>query len=43
MISSFIAHGLTESDLVADSVMQILVGGETTAIGLQATFLFIHY
>jgi cytochrome P450 len=41
MLSSFIAHGLTESDLVAESVMQILAGGETTATGLRATLLFI--
>jgi cytochrome P450 len=41
MLSSFIAHGPTESDLVAESVMQILAGGETTATGLRATFLFI--
>jgi hypothetical protein len=34
MLSSFIAHGLTESDLVAESVMQIPAGGETTATGL---------
>jgi cytochrome P450 len=41
MLSSFIAHGLTESDLVAESVMQILAGGETTATGLRATLLYI--
>lgn len=41
MLSSFIAHGLTESDLVAESVMQILAGGETTATALRATFLFV--
>jgi len=41
MLSSFIAHGLTEHDLVAESVMQILAGGETTATGLRATFLHI--
>jgi len=41
MLSSFIVHGLTEQDLVAESVMQILAGGETTATGLRATFLHI--
>jgi cytochrome P450 len=41
MLSSFIAHGLTESDLVAESVMQILAGRETVATGLRATLLFI--
>jgi len=41
MLSSFIAHGLTETDLIAESVMQILAGGETTATGLRATFLHI--
>ncbi|PMD37965.1 cytochrome P450 [Hyaloscypha variabilis F] len=41
MISSFIAHGLTETDLVAESVMQILAGGETPATGFRSTLLFI--
>ncbi|KAE9368277.1 cytochrome P450 monooxygenase [Stipitochalara longipes BDJ] len=41
MLSSFIAHGLTESDLVVESVMQIIAGGETPATGLRATLLFI--
>lgn len=39
MLSSFIAHGLTESDLVTESVMQILAGAETTATALRATLL----
>jgi cytochrome P450 len=39
MLSSFISHGLTESDLVTESVMQILAGAETTATALRATLL----
>lgn len=41
MLSSFISHGLTESDLVAESVMQILAGAETTATALRATLLHV--
>jgi cytochrome P450 len=41
MLSSFIAHGLTESDLVTESVMQILAGAETTATAMRATILHI--
>jgi len=41
MLSSFIAHGLTESDLVAESVIQILAGAETTANAMRATLLHI--
>jgi len=41
MLSSFIAHGLTEPDLVAESVMQILAGGETPATALRASLLFV--
>jgi cytochrome P450 len=39
MLSSFISHGLTESDLITESVMQILAGAETTATALRATLL----
>jgi cytochrome P450 len=41
MLSSFISHGLKESDLVTESVMQILAGAETTATVLRATLLHI--
>lgn len=41
MLSSFISHGLTESDLVTESVMQILAGAETTATAIRATLLHI--
>jgi len=41
MLSSFIAHGLTESDIVAESVMSILAGGETPATALRVALLFI--
>lgn len=39
MIFSFISHGLTETDLVADAVVQILAGPENTATALRATLL----
>jgi cytochrome P450 len=39
MLSSFISHSLIESDLITESVMQILAGAETTATALCTTLL----
>jgi cytochrome P450 len=41
MLSSFISHGLTESELVAESIVQILAGADTTAAAIRATLLHI--
>jgi cytochrome P450 len=41
MTASFIAHGLSETDLVAESLLQILAGADTTATAIRATVLHI--
>jgi cytochrome P450 len=41
MMASFTAHGLNETDLVAESLLQILAGADTTATAIRATMLHI--
>jgi cytochrome P450 len=41
MMSSFIAHGLDETDLVAESLLQILAGADTSATAIRATLLHV--
>ncbi|KFY37707.1 hypothetical protein V494_04641 [Pseudogymnoascus sp. VKM F-4513 (FW-928)] len=41
MMASFIAHGLSETDLVAESLLQILAGADTTATAIRATLLHL--
>lgn len=41
MTASFIAHGLSERDLTAESLIQILAGADTTATAIRATLLYI--
>jgi hypothetical protein len=39
MMASFTAHGLSETDLVAESLLQILAGADMTATAIRATSL----
>lgn len=41
MMASFIAHGLSETDLVAESLLQILAGADTSATAIRATILHL--
>jgi cytochrome P450 len=41
MTASFIAHGLSEHDLTAESLLQILAGADTSATAIRATLLHI--
>jgi cytochrome P450 len=41
MMASFTAHGLNETDLVAESLLQILAGADTSATAIRATMLHI--
>ena len=41
MMASFTAHGLNETDLVAEALLQILAGADTTATAIRATMLHI--
>jgi len=41
MMASFIAHGLNETDLIAESLLQILAGADTTATAIRATMLHV--
>jgi cytochrome P450 len=41
MMASFTAHGLKETDLVAEALLQILAGADTTATAIRATMLHI--
>lgn len=41
MLGSFIQHGLKEDELVAESLLQILAGSDTTATTIRATMLFL--
>lgn len=41
MMASFMAHGLSETDLVAESLLQILAGADTTATAIRATMLHL--
>lgn len=40
-MASFTAHGLNETDLVAEALLQILAGADTTATAIRATMLHI--
>lgn len=39
MLSSFIARGLTEKDVMIESVLQILAGADTTATAIRSILL----
>ncbi|KAG4432139.1 hypothetical protein IFR05_012376 [Cadophora sp. M221] len=41
MLSSFISRGLTEQDLVAESLLSIMAGSDTTATALRAIILHV--
>lgn len=41
MLSSFIAHGLDENDLVTESVFQIIAGADTSATTIRTIFLHV--
>jgi cytochrome P450 len=41
MTASFIAHGLSETDLTAESLLQILAGADTSATAIRATLLHV--
>lgn len=41
MLSVFISRGLTEKDLVAESLLSILAGADTTATVIRATILYV--
>lgn len=41
MLSSFIARGLNEEDLVTESVFQILAGADTSATNIRVIFLHV--
>lgn len=41
MLGSFMRHGLNEEQLVSESLMQILAGGDTSATAIRATMLFL--
>jgi cytochrome P450 len=41
MMASFTARGLKETDLVAEALLQILAGADTTATAIRATMLHI--
>ncbi|RDW87449.1 hypothetical protein BP5796_03143 [Coleophoma crateriformis] len=41
MLGSFIRHGLNEEQLVSESLMQILAGGDTSATAIRATMLHL--
>ncbi|KAI9051984.1 hypothetical protein LZ554_004238 [Drepanopeziza brunnea f. sp. 'monogermtubi'] len=40
MLSVFMSHGLSEKDMVAESVLSILAGSDTTATVIRATVLY---
>ena len=44
MMMSFMHHGISRDDLLTESILQIFVGTETTAIALRLTMscLIIH-
>lgn len=41
MMASFMAHGLSETDLVAESLLQILAGADTSATAIRSTILHL--
>jgi len=41
MLSSFIAHGLTEKQCNNEAILQVLAGSDTTATAIRATMLYI--
>jgi cytochrome P450 len=41
MMASFITHGLSERDLISESILQILAGADTSATAIRATLLHI--
>ncbi|EHL03048.1 putative Pisatin demethylase [Glarea lozoyensis 74030] len=41
MLGSFIRHGLTKSELVSETSLQIIAGSDTTAATIRATLLYI--
>lgn len=41
MLNSFIRHGVPQSELVSESLLQIIAGSDTTATAIRATLLYI--
>ncbi|CAG8957256.1 hypothetical protein HYFRA_00010678 [Hymenoscyphus fraxineus] len=41
MLGSFIAHGLTQREAEAETILQIMAGSDTTATAIRSTFLYI--
>ena len=41
MLASFMRHGLSQDELVTESVLQILAGSDTTATAIRSTMLYV--